>query len=460
MNHHRNQIVILGAGIEGLSVLNYLLSKGIKNLLVADISEKELPAGVSGHFGEDYLSALNNAHIIIRSPGIWRYKSELLEAEKDGAIITSSSKIFLEGSVELGIPRAPGKVVAITGSNGKTTCVTLIHLMLQQYWQTSSQKGKIFLGGNIGTPLLDFYDKVKPDDLVILELSSFQLDDLIKSPWLGVVMNVTPNHLDHHPDFESYAKAKQNIILHPENKWAVLNTNNPITNRWISAGSGIGYHDQLLTFSGNILNNDQVFFSGPDSQDNVVDFTIPAHEIKLKTHPETLAAAVTVAFKLGASVENIRTVLTSFKGVEHRLELVRELEGVNYYEDSSNTSPESVSVALKSFPVGKTVLILGGHDKGAEFTELAKDIIGYQAKVVLMGQVAPKIKESIQSIDPAYPLSFKPEFQKDFAAVMVEAKSLAAPGDAVLLSPGCASFGMFNNYKHRAEEFVRIVNSW
>lgn len=457
---NRTKIVILGAGIEGNSSLNFLINLGIKDIVVADMNEKELPKDVAGVFGDNYLKALNNAKIIIRSPGIWRYSPELVAAEKDGAIITSAIKIFVEGLSELGISPCPAKIAAMTGSNGKTTCITMVHLMLQELWKHSNQPGHLILGGNIGTPVLDFYNAVQSEDLVLLELSSFQLDDLKVSPWFGAVLNITPNHLDHHPDFDSYARAKHNIVLHSGNTWAMLSEQNPITKDWIKAGPGQGYHYQLITFNDNIIQDDDAIFSGQDKDGNIVEFTMPLSDIKIKTHPETLAASVTMALKLGASIENIKSVLSTFKGVEHRLELIRVLNGVSYYEDSSNTSPESVSVALKNFPIGKTVLLLGGHDKGAEFNQLAKDIVEYKSKVVLMGQVAPKIEKAIKAVDPKYPISFQPEFQKDFQAVMEEAKNLAEPGDAVLLSTGCASFGMFNNYKHRAEEFVRIVNSF
>lgn len=446
------RIVLMGSGgVEGRSATQYLLRRGFTSLVLADPKEHEVPAGCSGSFGEGWLAALADADVIVRNPGNRLDLPELEAARARGAVVTSGTRMLLEGCAALGIPACPARVAAVTGSNGKTTCTSLLHQMVLRRWERTGSPGRVWLGGNIGTAVLDFADDVRAEDLVILELSSFQLEDAEASPWLGLVLNVQPNHLDHHTDAAAYAAAKRRCIDRPGSAWAVLNADDPTTASWAQArGAGT-----TRTFTGR---GDG--FTAIDESGQPVRVAVAADALRFKTFPETIAAAVQAAVLLGCSAEDAVAVLTSFTGVEHRLQLVGTLDGVAYYDDSANTTPESTLVALQAFPPERTVLILGGSDKGVSFDALARAIVDARPRVVLMGQMAPRIAAAIRALDPAFPLAPAPEQQQDFRAVMDAARALARPGDSVLLSPACASFGMFRDYKDRAAQFVSVVRSW
>lgn len=426
------KVVIVGAGVEGQAAARYFIRRGAKNVTLADAVERALPDGCRADFGPDYLRAVEGADVVVASPGLFAEARRLIQnAGSTGAIVTSNLRIFLEGLPILGAAPCPAPVIGVTGSNGKTTCTSLLFAMLER-----AGNRRVWLGGNIGTGPLDFVDEVRSEDLVVLELSSFQLLPIERSPWLGIVLNVTPNHLDQHADFQEYVLAKRRVVDRPGNAWAVLNTADAVCAGWIRDHS---YTGELLPFDGD-----------------AATLPIPQSEIAVKTHPETIAAACVAARVAGVSDADIETVLRSFTGVEHRLQLIRTLNGVRWYDDSANTTPESTIVALRAFEPGTTVIILGGSDKGTPFDALAREVVARKARVVLMGQTAPLIAAAIHAVDPAYPLATS----LDFPSVMETTRRLAKPGDAVLLSPACASFGMFQNYKDRAAQFTRIVEGW
>ncbi len=454
------RVVILGSGgLEGRAATAFLLRRNCTHIALVDEKPHDVPEGCTGSFGPTYLSALEHADVIVRSPGVRTDTPELRAAVKRGAILTSGTRMLLEGCPALGISACPARVVAVTGSNGKTTCTSLLFSTINRSWARREVPGRVWLGGNIGTPVLDLLDQVRADDLVILELSSFQLDDVERSPWLGVVLNVTPNHLDWHPGFDAYVAAKKRAIDQHGNAWAVLSLSDSITRSWAderSLGTRL-FDDAIIDMAET---GPHISLETRDENGIAIDVRLRLDDLRFKTHPGTMSAAIHAAALLGANAEDIESAFLEFTGIEHRLQSVRMLDEVDYVDDSANTTPESAIVALRAYPKSSVVILLGGSDKGTPFDALAREVVERKARVVVLGQVAPQIVEAIAAIDPNAPVSFRPEFQVDFQAVMEEARHLAKPGDHVLLSTGCASFGMFQNYKHRASEFTRIVQAW
>ena len=406
---------------------------------------KELKAlGVRLVTGEGYLDHLDE-EIIFRTPGMKYHLPQLEEARARGAAVTSEMEVFFD--------LCPCKIIAVTGSDGKTTTTTIISKILEAAGKT------VHVGGNIGTPLLPQIDKIGPDDVVVAELSSFQLISMRKSPDVAVVTNVSPNHLDIHKDMAEYVDAKKNILLH-QNAFgrAVLNADNEITASFAEDVRG-----QRLMFSrrhpvtyGAWMDEDgEIFFSLPQGTVRVMnqsDIRIPGlHNI------ENYLAAACAVWGL-AGPEDIRNVARTFPGVEHRNEFVREVDGVSYYNDSIGTTPSrTINGALSLFD-RKLLLIAGGYDKNIPFDPLGPAVVEKVKTLVLIGQTAPKIEAAVKAA-PGY-REGNPKILR--AASLEEAVELcrenAVSGDIVSLSPACASFGMFPNYETRGERFREIVN--
>jgi UDP-N-acetylmuramoylalanine--D-glutamate ligase len=422
------KIAVVGEGIEGQSSFKWLKDKGAD---VTMLDEKQ---------GKDYLDRLDDYDLVVRSPGI---KISDLEKFVSREKITSQIKIFFD--------LCPSEIIGVTGTKGKGTTSSLIYEMLK------IQGFDAYLGGNIGLPPFEFLDKLSAQSKVVLELSSFQLMDLKKSPHIAVMLMITSEHLDWHSSVEEYIDAKRNIVRHQnETDFAILNRDYPATNESDIYTNGKAYHvsrEREAAAEGSFVKDSKVWLRTEIGEVPIVGI----EEILLpgKHNLENVCATVMAAGLVGVSVENMASVLRTFKGLEHRLELIATINGVRYYDDSFSTTPETAIAAIKAFK-DPEVLILGGSSKNSDFTELG-EVISKSENVKLIigiGEEWERIKSQITSSKSQIPTI---EGAKDMTTIIAAAYKLAVPGDVVLLTPACASFGMFKNYKDRGEQFKTEV---
>ena len=394
--------------------------------------------------GENYTDGFAGQDIIMRTPGYEYFKPELQAAKQAGTMVTSEVELFFE--------LCPCEIVAVTGSDGKTTTTTLIAKMFEAAGR------HVFLGGNIGAALLPQLPDVKPDDVAVVELSSFQLISMRRSPKVAVVTNVTPNHLDHHKDMQEYIDAKRNILLWQEPPCrAVLGYENAIT-RAMSAdckGEQVWFTRLHETDNGAFLreSDDTLCYA----ENGTVTPILPRAEVKLRGlhNVENLLAAIAAVWGR-VPVEAMRQVGSTFTGVEHRIEPVRVLDGVTYYNDSIATSPTRTIAGLRSFDQ-KIILIAGGYDKHIPYEPLAPELIAHVKTLVLMGATGPRIEEALR----AHP-DFREEdmtilHASDMRDAVAQARAAAKPGDIVSLSPASASFDHYPNFEARGREYKQIV---
>lgn len=399
--------------------------------------------GVTLKLGEGYLENLDE-DIIFRTPGMKYYLPELNAARERGSAVTSEMEVFFD--------LCPCKIFAVTGSDGKTTTTTILSEMLKAAGKT------VHLGGNIGNPLLPEIESIRSDDVAVVELSSFQLISMRRSPDVAVVTNVTPNHLDMHKDMQEYIDAKKNILLH-QNAFgrAVLNADYEIT-----AGFAKDVRGDRLMFSrrgrcarGAWLNDQNEIILSLDGKDIPV---MSASEIRIPGghNIENYLAAVCALWGTVGTDAMVQTART-FSGVEHRNEFVRELDGVKYYNDSIGTTPSrTANGTLKLFD-RKILLIAGGYDKKIPFDSFGPAVVDSVKTLVLMGATADKIEQSVKAA-PNYREGGPKIIRVQSLEEAVEAcRAEAVPGDIVSLSPACASFDMFPNYETRGEEFKKLV---
>ncbi len=334
-------------------------------------------------------------------------------------------------------------IIGVTGSKGKGTTSTLIAKILE------AQGKKVHLGGNIGTPILEMLPKIEADDWLVWELANFQLKPASYSPHIGVCLMITEEHLDWHPDMEDYLQAKANLFRFQKTDDIAIYYSKDENSKKIadaSPGKKIPYY----TSPGAFVREDGMVVIG-DTE--VINKT----EVKLlgEHNLQNVCAALTAVFEATGSVDKAKAVLSSFAGLEHRLELVREFEGVKYYDDSFATTPAATIVALKAFAAPK-VMILGGSDKGADFDQLAKEVAaGNVRKVIVIGVTAPKIIKALKN-QGFENIVTGPD---NMTAIIDAARQAAQVGDVVLLSTACASFGMFKDYKDRGDQFKEAVQA-
>lgn len=430
------KIAILGYGSQGKSAYNYW--KGLDNeITICDNDESlDLPDDAHKKLGSDYLENLDEFDLIVRSPSIHPASIVSANSEKILEKVTTVTNEFFRV--------CPTKnMVGVTGTKGKGTTSTLIAKMLE------ASGRKVHIGGNIGTPPLELLDgKIQPDDWVVLELANFQLIDLKYSPKIAVCVMMAPEHLDWHPDVEEYFAAKKPLFGNQnQDGIAIYYAKNEFSRDIASTSPGkkIPYYQT----PGAIIENDDVVIDGQS--------ICSVDEIKLlgKHNWQNICAATTAFWQIDQNVDAVRSVVTTFSGMEHRLELVRELNGVKYYDDSFGTTPETAIVAIEAFSQPK-ISILGGSDKGASFMELARVVkLSNVKKAILIGVTAPKIAEELDQIG----FSDYIMGSDNMPEIVAEANKLADSGDIVLLSTGCASFGLFKNYKDRAEQYVKAVQA-
>ena len=396
--------------------------------------------------GEHYTDGFAGQDIIMRTPGYEYYKPELQAALQAGTKVTSEVELFFE--------LCPCEIVAVTGSDGKTTTTTLISKMFEAAGR------KVFLGGNIGAALLPQLADVTPEAIAVVELSSFQLISMRVSPKVAVVTNVTPNHLDHHKDMQEYIDAKRNILL-----WqvppcrAVLGFENEISRGMQKdcKGEQVWFTRLHDTDKGAFLreSDDTLCYA----ENGVVTPILPRAEVKLRGlhNVENLLAAIAAVWGR-VPVEAMRQVGSTFTGVEHRIEPVRTLDGVTYYNDSIASSPTRTIAGLRSFNQ-KIILIAGGYDKKIPYEPLAPEILAHVKTLVLMGATGPRIEAAVRGC-AGFDESALTILHADSMQHAVElARGAAQPGDVVSLSPASASFDLYPNFEVRGRDYKNIVNN-
>ncbi|MEX0621730.1 MAG: UDP-N-acetylmuramoyl-L-alanine--D-glutamate ligase [Candidatus Woykebacteria bacterium] len=454
MNFSGKKVAVVGAGIEGFSTLHFLSGKG-STLYLFDRREegqigkqklqKASDLGAVVVTGKHYLDGLADFDIIFRSPGVRPDLPQIVEAKRRGAIITSQTKLFFD--------LCPAPIIGVTGTKGKGTTVTLISDILK------SAGKKVLLGGNIGEPPLNLIQKVTSDSLIILELSSFQLIDLEKSPHVAVILMITTEHLDWHKDVYEYRQAKERIVKYQtETDYVVIDNDFPASREIgeISKAKKYYYSSYTEVKRGAYFKEDSVFARSDDYTTKIIDsekIKIPGeHNIQNITASIAAASILKIPHKVTAQA------IGAFKGLPHRLELVAEINGVKYYNDSASTTPETAIAAINSFKEPK-IIILGGSSKQADFSNLGKKIVESNIKgVILIGEEAKRIENSIKKSG-----HFEGSLVKNLTSmrkIVESAKNLASNGDVIVLSPASASFDMFENYEARGEKFKEAVNSF
>lgn len=458
------KIGVLGAGVEGLSSARFFRERGA---VVCVFDERDRGMFVNGQVGEferlgvevvlgkHAFDNLSDQDVLVRSPGISVMRSEVQNYLKSGGVITSQTKVFFE--------LTPSPVIGVTGTKGKGTTSSLIFEMLKESGRD------VYLGGNIGKPPLDFLDKLDRQSVVVLELSSFQLQDLNRSPNIAVMLMTTSEHLDYHGDTREYVEAKRNILrFQSKSDFAILNRDYPASNE-----SDIYTEGKVLFVSrergveqGCFVKDGAVWIRFEKRANIIEKNIISLRDIILpgKHNLENICAAVMAAVLAGVDVDCVRRVLKTFKGLEHRLEMVGVVDGVYYYDDSFSTTPETTIAAIEAFDYKKDkrvkrasnlVLILGGSSKKSDFGELGR-VIGKSENIrgiIGVGEEWEQIKKEIMKQAQNGELPLIVEGAWNMKQIVQAANKIAKRGDVVLLSPACASFGMFRNYKERGEQF-------
>ncbi len=391
------------------------------------------------HLGSHDPADFKQADIIIANPAVPRDNEFLELARRDNKCVTSQINIFFE--------LCPAQIIGITGANGKSTTAALTAHLLKNttYDIRHTTYENVWLSGNIGNqPLLTVIDRIAPVHLVVLELSSFQLEQLAeiqKAPKVALLTNLTPNHLDRHGTFANYCTAKENIF-----KFQTLNDNYP-------AVSIFNAEDKIAAEWFEKYNKDAgricIRFSTDDVSKEIRDsFTLPG-----QANLSNLAAAIAISKYFSIDDDSIKNSLPEFKSLPHRLELVEEINGVSWYNDSIATTPQSAIAALEAFDEPK-IIIAGGYDKNLPFAELGRKIAHSAKAAILLGQTAPKIRDAIQLFPEA---GTKIQIVDSLTEAIQLAARLAVSGDVVLLSPACSSYDMFDNFQHRGQEFTKLV---
>ena len=445
-NAEGKNITVIGIGISNIPLIKFLAE--LKANVTAcdrrtredmgDVAAELEGMGVTLRLGDGYLENLSG-DIIFKTPGMRFDVPELLKAKEQGSIVTSEMEVFFDV--------CPSHIIAVTGSDGKTTTTTLIHRMMTDAGYHT------WLGGNIGHPLLVETGEMKENDWVILELSSFQLHTMQKSPEIAVITNISPNHLDVHKDYKEYIDAKKNIMLYQkEGNILVVNADNEVT-----AKIGREAKGALRCFSrqgaADVYLDGDTIKRGNVEVLNINDIKIPGmHNVE-----NYMTAIAAVAGLVPDDV--VRNIAKTFGGVEHRIELVRVLDGVRYYNSSIDSSPNRTINTLRVFPE-KVILIAGGKDKGIPYDDLGPALAAYVKTLILIGATSDKIEQSLNEEISRTGKGKNIEVirAKTYEDAVSVARRHAVGGDVVLLSPASTSFDMFRNFEERGNLFKNIVN--
>ena len=443
------RIAVIGIGVSNTPLIELLLRGGCRVTAcdkrtkeeMGETGERLAALGAELKLGADYLEALDH-DLIFRTPGLMPFDSHLKAAVEKGSVLTSEMEVFMM--------LCPCRIIAVTGSDGKTTTTTIISELLK------AAGYRVHLGGNIGRPLLCDTPNMRPEDIAVLELSSFQLHSMVCSPDVAVITNLTPNHLDKHTDFQDYIDAKRSIFAEQTEKdRLILNADDDHTPYYASsARSEIRYFsDRSPVENGTVCENGVIFRVNGSERREIMR----SDEIRIPGEHNVLNYLAAFAATDGlVSDEVCRKVAMEFGGVEHRLEEVRVLRGVTYINDSIASSPTRTIAGLRALRM-KPIILLGGYDKHIPFDELGEELCQRSKRAILTGDTAELIRRAIVSA-PSYenkPLPF--EMIPDFREAVLAAASAAGEGDIVILSPACASFDHFKNFAERGKSFKNIV---
>ena len=444
------KVAFIGVGVSNNDCIRLFARRGIavevrdRREDIGELAGEFRALGVELKLGEDYLDALD-ADIIVRAPGVFYNTPALVRARKRGQVVTSEMELFFD--------LCPCRTIAVTGSDGKTTTTTIIAEMLKKAGKT------VWLGGNIGKALLPELERITPEDWAVVELSSFQLESMRRSPEIAAVKNVEPNHLDVHGTMENYINAKLNIIVH-QNAFSrtVLNADNSVTCgmarlvrgdlRWFSTegrivrGACLDEEGYLCACDGEsmtrLFHRDEIKLPGLHNVDNYL-------------------TAIAVLDGI-VEPEAMREVAREFGGVEHRIEFVRELDGVKWYNDSIASNPTRVIAGLRSFG-RRIVIIAGGYDKKIPYEPMAKDVCEYVKLLILMGATADKIEKAVVGCPDYDPDKTRIIRVSGMEEAVLAARANTSAGDIVSLSPASASFDLYRNFEERGRHFKSLVNA-
>ena len=447
------KVAIIGLGVSNLPLLDYLHAnnaivkifdeKDIDNI-PNEIMDKVTKYSMEFSLGKNSLSELKGFDLIFRSPSCLPTRAELVEEENRGAVVTTE--------IELLMKMCPCPVIGITGSDGKTTTTTLIYKILKNAGYNC------FLGGNIGIPLFTKLNEMTPEDIVVLELSSFQLMGMQVSPQISVITNITPNHLNIHKDYEEYIDSKKNIFRYQDKGGTlILNYDNVITRACESEANGnvIFFSSKEKLDNGYIVDEDII----KECDDKVRKHILDTKQllIKGKHNYENICAAIAATKDL-VPIEKAVQTIKEFTGVEHRIELVRTIDNVRWYNDSASSSPTRTLSALNAFDE-EIILIAGGYDKKLDYEPLAKPIVDKVKALILIGQTSEKIFNAVKDeLDLEH--KYMDIYQCDTLEQTVQiANKIAKPNQVVIFSPASASFDMFKNFADRGNQFKNLVNN-
>ena len=442
------KVGVVGIGVSNIPLIKFLVKLGAEVTAFDKKNEEDLgdivpefkEQGVKFELGEGYLDRLTGFDVIFKTPSMRIDSEALVKAREDGTYITSEMEEFVK--------YCKGKVYAVTGSDGKTTTTTIISKLLKE------EGFKTWVGGNIGTPLFAQIEEIEEKDMVVLELSSFQLMTMKEEVDVAVCTNLAPNHLDMHKDMQEYIDAKKNIFLYQDSKDVlVVNRENDITYGFEKEAKG-----EIREFSSKrVLDKGAYFEDGVLYLDGEKVCGKSDIVIKGMHNVENYLAAF-AATKDDVSISSMKNVAETFGGVEHRCELVREIDGVKYYNDSIASSPTRTLAGLRAFE-RKVIIIVGGYDKHIPFEPLANEGYPYIKELILMGDTKEKIKTVFDKLEEEKGIKVNMHFVNSLEEAVNKAKELAVKGDVVTLSPACASFDMFPNFMARGNAFKEIVNN-
>ncbi len=446
-------VAIVGLGVSNIPLINYLNNLGALITVFDQKNEDELNAEILKNVkekgfkiitGKDCFKQIVGFDIIFRSPSILPTTPELMLEVERGAILTSEIEMLLK--------LAPCKIIGVTGTEGKTTTTSIIAEIIKKVGYNC------FLGGNIGKPIFVEIDNIKPEDVIVVELSSFQLMDMEVSPDISVVTNIYPDHLNVHKSYEEYQEAKKNIFKYQKNgSYVVLNKDNDITYNFSKEVS-----EKVIFFSSKEKLENGYIYDRDDEmikfcKDNIRRHILKKSDIKLRGihNYENICAALAATSSMVSTEKQVEAI-KNFNGVEHRLEFVKELEGVKYYNDSIGTSPASTIAGLNAFDEN-IVLLAGGSDKGLDYKEVGETIAKKVGTLILTGPTAKKIEDATRKALNGKEI--KVYYCKDLAEAVNLSRKLANSGDIVLLSPASASFDAFKNFAERGKKFKELVNN-
>ena len=446
------KVAVIGLGVSNLPLLEYLYNKKAQVTVFDERTLEEIPEETINKintyefdtfFGKNCLENLNGFNVIFRSPSCLPTRPELQKEADRGAIVTTEVEMLME--------MCPCKIIGVTGSDGKTTTTSLINAILQHAGY------RTFLGGNIGTPLFTKLPEMEPNDIVVLELSSFQLMNMNISPDIAVITNITPNHLNIHKDYQEYIDAKKCIFKNQkENGKLILNYDNDITRECSKEANGkvIFFSSKTKLDNGFIVDDDII----KECNDGIRKHILNTDEVILRgNHNFQNIATALAATKTLVGTDVAIEAIKIFKPVEHRIEFVREIDGVKWYNDSASSSPTRTISGLNAFKEN-IILIAGGYDKNLEYEPLAKPVVDKVSTLILIGQTAEKIYDVVKNESEKENKKININMCDTLEQTIEIAKKSAKKGDVVLFSPASASFDMFKNFADRGNKFKDLVN--